>query len=318
MRSCARATATPVGILLGLSALVSAGVAGATASTPRWISFALASRTGAHLYVAHPDGTSMRRLENRSGDKQDPDWSPDGRRVAVRWLPHGDYSYTPILILDLERKTTFNLSKRTGIAGFAPSWSPDGRRLALAGKRRGAGRERLYVMKADGTEVRVLSPAGTEVQYPAWSPDGRRIAFVAVVNGGFDIYAVDADGRHLARLTSGGGYEQWPMWSPDSQSIAYGVENDSRGRSGIWLMRADGSHRRFLTGRLGVPGSWEPGSLIVAQCFGRTRAHVGVCALDPHKRRIRRLLGSADAGFPAWVPPRRGARLRQGLVAPAS
>ncbi|MDQ3857336.1 MAG: hypothetical protein M3327_02655 [Actinomycetota bacterium] len=34
-----------------------------------------------HLYLANADGSKIRRLDRLRGDKQTPNWSPDGRRA---------------------------------------------------------------------------------------------------------------------------------------------------------------------------------------------------------------------------------------------
>ena len=49
-------------------------------------------------------------------------------------------------------------------------------------------------------------------------------------------------GGHLRRLRAGGG----PRWSPDGRWIVF-VRAMARERSGIAIMRADGSHLRTLT-----------------------------------------------------------------------
>src|SRR4051794_35516443 len=64
---------------------------------------------------------------------------------------------------------------------YDPAWSPDGKLIAFADRDEGAGGSRgdLYVMNADGTNMRKLtdSTGGSlrGARYPAWSPDGTRV-----------------------------------------------------------------------------------------------------------------------------------------------
>jgi hypothetical protein len=259
-----------------------------------------------HLYLANPDGTAFRKIDRVAvGDKQDPDWSPDGSRVAYRWIPRGDYSYTPIIITRADGSALVNLSKKTGLLGYAPSWSPNGKQLAVAAAHfpRVLGeRMALYVVAADGSRVRKLTNGGSEVQAPAWSPDGQLIAFELVVGGGFDIYTIRPDGTDLKRLTRYGD-SQWPMWSPASDKIAF---NRSHGavRPGIWIMNADGSQQHLLTDRWGsgVPGSWEPGSKVTFQCLppGSAKGMIAACGIGANGKGFTVFLGGRDAGFPSW------------------
>ena len=253
---------------------------------------------GPHLYIANADGSNVRQLDRLRGDKQAPNWSPDGRRVAFRWVPSDYDDPTPLLVLNANGTTAVDLTKTTGLAGWSPSWSPDGRRLVTAASRQGDATEGLYVMNADGTRVRRITPAGREAQYAAWSPAGDRIAFTYVEAGGFDLFTIRPDGSGLRRLTSDGarGQNNWAMWSPDGTKIAWG-----RGES-VWVMNADGSEQRMATDAGGVPGAWAPAPFITFQC--ETDKGIGICAVRDDGKVVTTLLGGTEAGFPSWRPRR--------------
>jgi Tol biopolymer transport system component len=260
----------------------------------------LAVRKGGqpHLYVANADGSNVRQLDRLPGDKQTPNWSPDGRRVALRWVPSDYDDPTPLLVLNANGTTALDLTQKTGLAGWSPSWSPDGKRLVTAARRKGEATEGLYVMNADGTAVRRITPAGREAQYAAWSPAGDRIAFTYFEAGGFDLFTIRPDGSGLRRLTrdGAGGENNWAMWSPDGNKIAWG-----RGES-VWVMNADGSGKRMVTDAGGVPGAWGPGPFITFQC--ETEEGVGICAVRDDGKSLTTLLGGMEAGFPGWRPRR--------------
>jgi hypothetical protein len=55
----------------------------------------------------------------------------------------------------------------------------------------------IYLMNADGTDIRQITNDGS----PAWSPDGQSIVFAAGAGEAHDIYSVSIDGSHLDRLT---------------------------------------------------------------------------------------------------------------------
>lgn len=274
----------------------------ASAAARLELSFALKVRgeRWSHLWVARPDGRQARRLEARAGDKQTPQWSADGRRVAFRWLPNGDYSDSELVLMDADGSGWTNLTKRTGLRGWSPSWSPDGSRLVVAASRAVDSRASLFLLDPDGHNVKEITDGRYEDQYPAWSPDGKQIAFSRVLDGGFDLFVINPDGGGLRRLTSGDAYSQWPMWSPDSRELAFGRENG--GRPGIWLMSRDGSSQRFVTHRwgAGVPGAWAPNAEITFQCRIPGTKRIGICQCDRHGKQFEVLLAGRDAGFPGW------------------
>ena len=68
---------------------------------------------------------------------------------------------------DLADRATRVLPDQQG-SNWAPQWSPDGSRLAFLSDR--SGTVELYVMKADGTEVREVSAGEVMDQHPVWRP----------------------------------------------------------------------------------------------------------------------------------------------------
>jgi Tol biopolymer transport system component len=85
-----------------------------------------------------------------------------------------------------------------------------------------------------------------------WSPDGRRIAFDFADDTGVHIATMDPNGRHVRQLTFGPAIQEEPAWSPDGRWIAFDAsptfpDDDPGFHTDIWIMRADGSHKRQLT-----------------------------------------------------------------------
>lgn len=251
------------------------------------------------IYSAAADGTDLQPIDDLRGDKQTPNWSPDGRRIAFRWNP-GAETNTPLAIIDADGSNFVNLSKVTGLKGWAPSWSPDGTRLVAAAGSKAGAPPSLYVMNADGSQVRRITEAGREAQYAQWSPDGDWIAFTFVVEGGFDIYKVRPDGSALTALTDDGasGRNNWPVWSPDSTQIGYGREG---AESAMWVMNADGSGKQLVTDVGGVPAAWAPGPYLTFGCPGEGDV-ITLCVIRADGSDLTRLLGGMEANFPGWRP----------------
>jgi TolB protein len=202
------------------------------------------------IVVINADGTGRTNITNTTGAEIDPDWSPDGKKIAFSTGGLG----AEISVMNADGSGVMQLTNPGEfVSDFSPNWSPDGRKIAftritqdLAGP--SSGREEVYVMNADGTDLRVLMENGRD---PDWSPDGRTIVFssgrAATRDRPYiDIYVMNADGTGATRLTNSiDGME--PAWSPDGRMIAF---TEDRGGN-IYVMNADGSGQTNLTNNAG-------------------------------------------------------------------
>jgi TolB protein len=191
-----------------------------------------------YLYVVNADGSGLRRLTTQRAHLFNPSWSADGKTIR-----YGGY------LVNVDGSGRKKLPRNVPLAG---SWSPDGQRVAFVplahspADVRDPTKHGLWVMNADGSDVRRVAPKATSGD-PAWSPDGRQIAFrrfdgrLFESAGNSDLFVVNADGSGLRRLTHAAANVRWFAWSPDGRTIAF-----LRNRE-VYIVKADGSGERRLT-----------------------------------------------------------------------
>jgi TolB protein len=127
------------------------------------------------------------------------------------------------------------------------SWSPTGRELAFTSDRTGTGMPQIYLMDAEGSNVRKVSFGGNYHDAPAWSPTGDRIVFVSRVENFFDLYSLNMRTNQISKLTETNARNETPSWSPDGRHILF-ASNQS-GSIQIYSLDYDGANMRRLTDR---------------------------------------------------------------------
>lgn len=121
-----------------------------------------------------------------------------------------------------------------------------------------------------------------------------------------DIYVMRGDGTRVRRVTSAFQWRSAPVWSPDGRRILYEVLAPDA-EMGVWLIRADGTGSRRLTG--GQEPTWAPtGRSIAFTRWDSTGSDRSLFIARADGTRIRRLtdescgvLGCED-GSASWAP----------------
>jgi len=172
-----------------------------------------------HLFVVPADG-SAEPTQITSGDfeHEQPNWSPDGTKIAFASARHEDWDTTPIrdiYVMPSEGGDPVCVTSVDGTCS-APSWSPDGSRIAFLfwpGVFDDPRHTQVAVVPADGGQRVVLTdsldrncaPYFTGVREPIW--EGNESLLFAIEDGGnVPMYRVAADGSSKPEVVVGGDF----------------------------------------------------------------------------------------------------------------
>ena len=176
-------------------------------------------------------------------------FSPDGQVLAFTAQQRGkDVLY----LLDLKTRKPYKRFDLELESVTGPSWSPDGKRLVFSGS--SGGITDLYVVNADGSEIRQLTHDKFGDLQPQWSPDGRTIAFATDRDSAslerlsfhpWRIGLLDVETGSISILAGQSGLNLNPQWAPDGHSIAY--ISDRTGAANLFLYDLDSRQHYQLT-----------------------------------------------------------------------
>lgn len=161
---------------------------------------------------------------------------------------------------DVESKSYKNLTNTRGYDAEG-SWSPDGSLICFASNRQAYSRELtereknlfeldpasmmdLYIMNADGSNVRQLTDTLGYDGGPFFSPDGQRICWRRFSENGAqaEIMSMKIDGTDVKRLTSLGAMSWAPYYHPSGKYLIFATNRHGFANFELYLVDADARH----------------------------------------------------------------------------
>lgn len=140
------------------------------------------------------------------GYDQQPDVSPDGKRIAFCTII-GDSEQVCCVDADGRNFTVYT-------EGASPRWHPTENKLAF--DRRVGKQCHCFILDLATGQVTQVTGGDARNTFPVWSRDGEWLAFVSNRDGKHHLYAMRADGSQVTQLTSGRSQESFPEWASDN------------------------------------------------------------------------------------------------------
>ena len=150
----------------------------------------------------------------------------------------------------------------------------------------------IFTARPDGSDLRRLTDTPGYDAEATLSTDGNWVVFTSVRDGDLEIYKMHPDGSGLARLTHEPGYDGGPFFSHDGKWICFRACHPAdsalaeyRGllarhlvrptQMDLWVMRADGSGKRQVTGDPGASFApyFTPGDRAILYSTNRDDPH---------------------------------------------
>jgi serine/threonine protein kinase/Tfp pilus assembly protein PilF len=184
-------------------------------------------RRDEHLGGERRDAGRAPLTRGPGGDFQ-PNWSPDGRRIAFFSSRSGN---ADVWTVEVDSGRVAQLTRASAL-DINPFFSPDGTHIAYQSDQ--GGRLEVWVMNANGSDARPLTQVGVTGHFLRWSADGQAVVFRCPCGGKPQVMQVPLAGGEPQALpeVAGGSHLSF---SPDHSAIV-----DVVGHKTLWVSPLEG------------------------------------------------------------------------------
>ncbi|HSE25673.1 MAG TPA: S9 family peptidase [Pyrinomonadaceae bacterium] len=153
-------------------------------------------------------GNAKQLTEGNDWNDSDPQWSPDGTRIAFVSNRTGKEfdgdRNSDVWVIPVAGGSLIKISDHDESDG-SPRWSPDGKTIAFTGEVRDRDHPKIWLAPATGGQSSLLAatdldliPTGLE-----WSNDGKSIFFESGVKGEYQLFRVNLEKKSTEQISSG-------------------------------------------------------------------------------------------------------------------
>jgi len=198
------------------------------------------------IYTIRRDGTGLKKLFATEGYDAEATVSPNGDRIVFTSTRDGD---PEIYSMNIDGSDVRRLTYSKGYDG-GPFFSADGSKIVFRASRPETEEElaayrelvsenlvrptnlEIFVMDADGSNIRQVTDNGMANFAPYMHPDGQRIVFSSNMDSenprNFDLYIINIDGTGLTRITNHEEFDGFPMFTRDGKTLVFCSNRNNR------------------------------------------------------------------------------------------
>ena len=209
------------------------------------------------IYMAEPDGSNLKKMTDTPGYDAEATVSPVGDKIVFTSTRTGD---PEIYTMNLDGSNQTQLTHEKGYDG-GPFFSLDGTKIVFRASRPKTEKEfedyndlvqnglvrptalELYVMDADGSNIKQVTNFGSASFAPFFFPDAKRIIFSSNLNSenprNFDLYMINVDGTGLEQITFFESFDGFPMFTRDGKKLIFASNRFSKKQGDTNIFIAD-------------------------------------------------------------------------------
>jgi dipeptidyl aminopeptidase/acylaminoacyl peptidase len=205
-----------------------------------------------HIWVINlKTGAEKQITEGQDWNDLDPEWSPDGTRLAFvsdrTGRAYDDSRNTDVWVISANGGALTKISDHDE-ADNTPRWSPDGKTIAFIGTVHEGDHPKIWIAPAAGGQAsraadRELDLIPSRIQ---WADDGKSLLFESGVKGTDHIFRVDNQTSEVRQLTSGERAVKNSDVNDKTREMVY-TSNDFKHPDDLYIDSLAGGAERRLT-----------------------------------------------------------------------
>ena len=206
-----------------------------------------------HFWVVDvKHGEAKQITEGNDWNDSDPQWSPDGKRIAFvsnrTGKEYDENRNTDVWVINADGSGALTKISDHDESDNQPRWSPDGKSIAFTGEVRDRDHPKIWLAPATGGAPSTLAasnldliPGGLE-----WSNDGKSLYFETGVKGELHLFRVDVPTKSVSQVTSGARGVRSADFNFASGKMVY-LANDFKHLDDLYAADLNGKEERQLT-----------------------------------------------------------------------
>ena len=205
-----------------------------------------------HLWVVDlKDSTAKQITEGDDWNDSDPQWSPDGTKIAFVSNRSGkEYEgnrNSDVWVMSASGGPLTKISDHDE-SDNSPRWSPDGRTIAFVGELHDGDHAQVWLAPATGGSPSMLATTALDLLPTAlkWSGDGKWIYFESGFRGQFHLFRITTSDKSLSQISSGGLAVRNAEYNARANLRMYMI-NDFKHLDDLYVADLSGANERKLT-----------------------------------------------------------------------
>lgn len=205
-----------------------------------------------HFWIVDvKSGSANQITEGNDWNDSDPQWSPDGNRIAFvsnrTGKEYDEDRNSDVWVIPADGGTPTKISDHDESDG-SPRWSPDGKTIAFTGEVHDRDHPKVWLAAATGGAPSVLAANGLDL-IPGgleWSQDGKSLYFETGVKGENHLFRIDVGKKSIEQVSSGPRAVRNVDFNWQTKSMVY-MANDFKHLDNLYVADLSGKNERKLT-----------------------------------------------------------------------